>query len=822
MAERAVSHLVVSSHPQPAPAEPSWHEQTLLLIGGCHPSGPCPAGPLLPVELAWIPEQRPATTPAREPCLMLQMPPPPPWGPAGDVAALLLQGTAPGQLQIQQVLDAGPPPGPRAAGQPCWQHHQTRSHDAPLCQESPPMSYHRCSRTGPRDLNTLWKEGGGAPEWRPEDRGARRTWGRKDEDLGDGCQRHQDSHEQLSMQGGAGGLEGLQSPPRAAAPQADASCSWPRQEPHLPLSRAGSCMSTEDSKSPSGRQEAEERVWGLLGGLSLAEEEGAPPATSVRAPGAKGPSPIGAWLLEEEVGGIRSLWGQEESHVWAGDALFLLGESPGDKGQGEAEEVLRPAGSSRGCEELPEEPGSEEWEAQAMLCFMEEGGLPLSPEGAEPTCPPRAPRKGHGSSMPTLDAFAEEMEACFQQLSVLTLGTGGHGWEASMLAGGAGGQELADPWQVLASQGLDACPAKEGGAKEGHGDVKPGEAVGAGQVLPELGLDLEGLRLGPGEPPPLGRNLGEPSAALERARRSLRRLISALKEERSRVLHDNVRLWRDQERCHQKIRALQRERERNVSKVSTLARENGALLGDICHLRRELSQYLQVIADLEDCNGKSYSKISELEEENGRLRGCLGQLRRATSESARKCKGVVRDVTRENRELKALISELGASYKGLIKDVVVGIEDMIRALRGENAHLLHRIQVLEREVAVSVSADGGRSRAAQGKRKAGAVERAVQVTQLSEHPAGGVLRLPLEEGQGLAAGWMGPALGTEKTRCRAESAAPSPAGTHAGAPGDLGGAAVHAVHPEKEEERPRRPADRGLAWRSLHHGPQVG
>ncbi|KAF6129079.1 hypothetical protein HJG60_001850 [Phyllostomus discolor] len=419
------------------------------------------------------------------------------------------------------------------------------------------------------------------------------------------------------------------------------------------------------------------------------------------------------------------------------------------------------------------------------------------------------------------------MEACFQQLCVLKLGTGGRGGAPSMLAGGDGRWELADPWQALASQGLETRPAREGDAKERHGDAKPGEALGAGQVLPELGLDSGELLLGPGEPPELGLSLGEPSAALERARRSLRRLVSGLEEERSQVLQDNLRLRRDRERCHQRMRALQREGERSATRACTLAQENGALLGDVGRLRRELDQYLQVIADLEDCNGKSYGKISELEEENGTLRGCLGQLRRATAESARKCKGVVRAVTRENRELKALISELGVSYQGLIRDVVVGIEDVVRALRGENARLLHRIRVLEREVAVrvSMSEDGRRLQAAQGKGKvvadkASVVERAVQVTQLPEPPAPGVLGSPLEEAQGPAAGWTGPTPGTEKAGCQAESAVPLPTGTDAGTPGDLGGAAAHSAYPEKEEERLQQPLDRGPARRSLCQGPQ--
>ncbi|XP_054437805.1 uncharacterized protein C4orf50 homolog [Pteronotus mesoamericanus] len=777
---------------QAAPAAASLHEQALLLIGGCFPAGPCAAGPLLPAELAWTPE----------PFLLLQAPTLPPGGPAGDAAALLPQGAAPGQLQIQQVPDARLSlPAPRAVGHPCRQHHEARSCGAPLCEESSPISHHRCPGTGRRDLKDLWQEGGAAPEWGTEEWAAQRTWGRTEEDLGARCQRRQESHGKLSVEGGAGGLGNPRSPPRAAAP-----CLWPGWEPPPQLLQGVVPMFTEGPKSPSGGREVEEQVWGLLGGLSSEEEDGAPPAASFRVPGAKGPSPTGPWLLTEE---DRGIWSCRESHLWPGDALLLLGEGPAEGGRGE-EAASDLAGPRLGCAQVPGQPGSEEWEAKEVLFFVEEGGLPLfprwalSPEGVEPTGPPRAPCKEHGRSVLTIDAFAEEMEVCFQQLPVLKLGTGGRGWEASMLEGEdrgfAGrwhsGQEHADPRQAPTSQGLDTCPAKEADSKESHGVVKSGgtEALGTGQVLPGRGPDLEDLCLGlegspePGQGPSPG---CEPSGAQERAWTSLCQLISGLRKERSHILHDNVKLQRDQERCYQKIRALQTERERNVSKISKLEQENGVLLGDIRHLRRELDQYLQVISDLEDCNMKSYSKISELEEENEKLRGWLGRLRRATSERARRCEGVVRDVTQENRELKALISELGVGYKELIEDVVVGVEDTIRALRGENVHLLRRIRVLEREVAAGLSTDVGRFGGAQGKRKAAvdkadAVERAVQATQLSEQ---------------LAPGAQGPPLG--------------------GGQGNGGGAGVSEAHSEEEEERPRRPEDQGPALRSPCSGPQL-
>ncbi|EPY77933.1 hypothetical protein CB1_001159018 [Camelus ferus] len=78
------------------------------------------------------------------------------------------------------------------------------------------------------------------------------------------------------------------------------------------------------------------------------------------------------------------------------------------------------------------------------------------------------------------------------------------------------------------------------------------------------------------------------------------------------------------------------------------------------------------------------------------------------SASIRKSKGGMGCITLENWELSALTSELGVSYKELIKDVVLGIEDMIRAFRAENEHLLRRIRVLEGEVTSGSSTDGGR------------------------------------------------------------------------------------------------------------------
>lgn len=60
-------------------------------------------------------------------------------------------------------------------------------------------------------------------------------------------------------------------------------------------------------------------------------------------------------------------------------------------------------------------------------------------------------------------------------------------------------------------------------------------------------------------------------------------------------------------------------------------------------------------------------------------------------------------------KLGARCIDFGAriSYKWLIKDTALGIEDMIRIFRGENEHLLRRIQVLKGRLCWGAAQVGG-------------------------------------------------------------------------------------------------------------------
>nr|XP_025857872.1 uncharacterized protein C4orf50 homolog [Vulpes vulpes] len=812
-----------SDRGRPTPAEPSMDEQALLLICGC-PSGQYRDSSLLPVELAWISEQRLAATQAQGSFLLVQTSTLPPWGPAGDphslLLPLLLQETSPQESQMEQVLDARPSPAPRALGQPGRDRHWEKSHKASLCQESPQTSSQRFPRRGPRDLKDPWKEGGG-PEWRTEEQGVRKAAGGKEEDLGGKSKLSQESRENPSFWAGVGAPEGVLIDNGALETQASASCPGPGPQSPLPLLQEEASMSTEGPTALKKEKEKEH--------------------PTARALGAQRPSPAGAQLLA----GLA----KEETLVWSGNALHLQEESPGDEGQEEKEEEAWPLeGYSLGHSDIPEEPGPMECAGRDTLFPAAEGGLTLSPrlafspKGTEPISSPWVLSKGSGGSELRIDEFEKEMEACFQQLSILELGGGGPWQQASRLAGESrsmalkwhGCQGNAYSLQGLDNQGLEMCLAREVKPGETRAGGRPGEmeAVGASAGLPGMVTDVDHVSPGPEWPSELGRN--QAPRAFERQRRRFHQLISGLKKERSQFLHDNAELRADRERCHRKLCVLEEERDRNVTRIATLERENSMLLGDITDFKGELDQSWRVISDLEDCNVKSYGKISELEEENEKLKGHLAQLQKAALESVRKSKGVMEHVTLENRELKALISELGVSQEELMKGVVLGIEDSVRAFRGEHAHLLRRVCVLETEVALGVSTAVGHSVGAEeglqgeGKMlgdKGNAVERGVQVTPLSGQLTARAHGPPLVAKSGVAGRWMGPALGTENSRYDANCAAPSlvwgSAEVSCAPHGSISGAGAKEAHLGEEEKRPRCPTDPGRAPRALSHGPQL-
>ncbi|MXQ88015.1 hypothetical protein E5288_WYG022505 [Bos mutus] len=790
------------------PAEPCSDDQTLLLIRGC-PPGWSMAGSPVPPELTWVPGQKLTARPAQGSSLGVQASTRPPQGRAAGPAPLLLLllEAPPETLHTEQVLEARPLPAPSAAGHPGRGHHQPRGCTAFLGQEVSHIAHHQIPGRGSEDGKDSGKGGGGAPGsgWRLE-RQEVRTSGRKQAESRVRCQLGQESGENLRVEAGVRAPEGTWMKAGASEPLAAASCLGRRQE--LPLL----VLQGEPSVSLEGPE-------------SLSR-----------------PSSVDAQLLTEQSRAIRRVQGKEEDPVWSGNALLPPEVSPGDEGQEEEGEKEL---SSLGLRDVLEEPGSEDSEAREMFSLLEEEGSSPSPglafwsKEAGATRHPSAPSRGLDQSALRIEEFEREMEACFQHLSILKLGSGGCGQRASSLAGETWGfaqrwcscQGVLHPQQALTHLGLDICFVERTNPREPGEDVTRGEteALGTCSLLPGLTLDLVDLSPGPPAGPSEhgGNHLSQPPRALERAWSRFHQLISGLKNERNNVLSDNARLQGDQKRCHQKLRALEKERGRNVEKISTLEQDKSVLLEDISHLKRELDQYVKVISELEDCNGKSYCKISELEEENDRLKGLLGQIQKAMSTSIQKSKGVMERVTLENWELGVLTSELGVSYKRLINDIILGIEDTIRTFSGENEHL-RRIQALEGEVVLGSSTDVGPLVRAeehlQGKSTVEQVntgERGVQVTQISGQPTARGPRPPLEQDMGLAEGWTGPCLGLDNSRCGAYSAPSLVRGDATGSralQGNTDGSGVKEAHLEKEGKAPSCSADQGRALRSPRGG----
>ncbi|XP_039324298.2 uncharacterized protein C4orf50 homolog isoform X1 [Saimiri boliviensis] len=819
-------------------AEPSLDGQILLLVCG-YPSRECLHESLLPMDLARISENL-AADPTPEAFLLVQTSTRPLWGPAGDSASWPLQKVPLDGLQTQDELVTVSPPPPKATGHPGWDCHQARGHGASLFHEAPHISNHRFPKKDPKDLKDTWNNRGGSLGRRTEEGEARGPLGRKGKNLSDKHQPSQESRQNLSLENQAGATEGVQDfqEQGASKNKATTCCPEPWQEFLMPLLQGEASASKEGPESLSRRGRVEGCVWGLGGGLSSEKEEVAPPATFSSAHETKEPRPADSQLLAGRGRGLgRTARGKEESQMWLGNAQILQGESQEDEGLEEEDEVPHQEASSPGCRGAPEELDSQGQESKEMLFFMEETGLPLFPrfalsaDGGEPTGhgQRQAVSQGQDRCALTIDELAQEVEACFQQLS--TLQPGGGGWQHSASVCG-GGRSFARKWhiggeracsqQVWGNQGI--CSDEEAKSKEsGEGDtLEKTTALGTSKVPGDPGTPPDWDEASPdppGEP-------AEPSGALKRVKSRFHQLISRLKKERSQILHDNAKLHGDQERCHKRVCALERERE--VTKISRLEQENQVLGGDVSQLKKELDRYLQVISDLEDCNGKSYSKILELEEENEKLKGNLGQLQKAMSESIRKSKGTVEQVTLENQELRVLISELGVNYKELIKDVVLGIEDMIWAFRGQNEHLLRRVDVLERDVTLQRSTDQGHSMRGrqhlQGKARMHAVDKEVQVTPCTGQLLPRACGPPLENATRLAAGQAGPSTGAGNSRCSADSPPPSLVWNNADVvntlQGNVGGAGVKEARLEKEK-RLWCSVAQGQALRSQSNGPEL-
>lgn len=770
---------------------------------------------------------------AQESLLLLPTSMFPLWGPAGEPQPLLpplLWKHLLQELQTQEEMESKPSPAPEVVTHPDWPCDLARSQVASSRQESPLVSKGPFPIKEPKEPRDMRKERGRPPVAGAENWEVMGTLGVIKSELDDKSLLDQETSEKLIMNTEDQAPEGIQEGSRASETQVMARCPWLWPE-CLMLTLHGATSKSQEGPDPLRKRWGMEGcVWEHMGTLSPEKEE---EATSSRVHDTREPESNGSQLPAGEGTEVWRRTQDKQGHqLCFGDTQFLQKEWSGEEEQ-EEKMQLRAAPSPASLGD-PEQPDS-------MRHAGQEQGLPMgdqellefpkwAPTGgnSEGPCPSQTLTTGQGRSTLQLDTLEREAGACFQQLNNLKLVCDDPQQMSALMRKsqsvaytGVGTEGDVCHQQVSASQDPNAKSIRNGDG------VRPekGVALCTGEVLSRP-ADGDKANQGPAELS--GSPLPPMWCIHKRVGSSFLQLLDTPKKERSQVLLDNARLQGAQEGCHHEGHRCEKERAREVAKALRLEQTNRSLQGELDRLRRELDQCLQAVSDLEDCNGKSYCKISQLEEENEKLKGDLGRLHKAMSDSVRKAGSRMEHVTLENRELRALISELGVSYKGLIKDTMLGIEDMLWALQGENQHLVCRVQGLEREV-LQMSGDPREEKwCRQGNfkmagNKGHTEDKEVQVTLLSGQLVTRACGPPWDEKSGMTWGQAGPSLDLEGSRCGvvASSASSVCAVTTGPQEANANGAKGDGARLQKEQETPRCSMQQGQSQRSLSRSLQV-
>ncbi|XP_051056173.1 uncharacterized protein C4orf50 homolog [Phodopus roborovskii] len=819
-----------SERRQGALFQPQLEGQILQLLCSC-PPGPGMDEPFCSLDLAGVSEKLRATR-AQESLLLLPTSVLPLWGPSEE-PQLLLPSLFPEhslqELQTQEDVDSNPSPAPGGVAHHNWPCNLARSHLTSYSQQSPLISNGPFPTKGPKEPRDAWEERSGPPVASAEKWGVIGTLGMINSELDHKSQLDQESNEELVLNTETQAPEDMQEGNRASETQAIAHCPWLQPE-WLTLSLHGTTSRSEledGSDSSSKKGSVEGCSWELLGKLSPEKEE---ETTSTRAHETREPEPNGSQL---PVGKGKEVWrrarGKQGHQLCFGDTQLLQKERSGDEGQEEKMQVrVVPSPASLGVWEQPDfkaHVGQEQCvpvSGRHLLKFLKWAPAGDSREGP---CPSQALITRQDRCTLQMDTLEREVGVCCQQPNNLKIVCG----DPQQMSAQAGErQSVTHTWldtegsvchqRASVSQDLNAKPSRNGEGVRLEEDA----ALCTRDLLPRAALDGDKANCGPGE------SLLPPTRCTrKKAGSRFHQLLATPKKERSQALLDNARLQGaqegcDHEGCDHEGCYCERERAREAAKAQRLEQANHILQGELVCLRHELDQCLQAVSDLEDCNGKSYCKISQLEEENEKLKGDLGRLHKAMSESVRKAGSNMKRVTLENRELRALISELGVSYKGLIKDTVLAIEDMVWALQRENKHLVGRVQGLEREV-LRMSGDSAEEKwCSQGNSKMAEdkghnEDKEVQGTLSSGQLITRARGPHWDEKSGVTWGQAGPSLDLEVSRCRAVASSASSVCAVTVGPQEIhtSGAREDGARLPKEEETPWCSTQQGQSQRSL-------
>ncbi|XP_026644438.1 uncharacterized protein C4orf50 homolog isoform X2 [Microtus ochrogaster] len=818
--------------------QPHLDGQILRLLCSCPPEpGSCPPEPGMDERLcplAGVSENLQATG-AQDSLLLLPTSMFQLWEPAGEPQPLLpplLWKHLLRELQTQEEMDSKPSPAPEVVTHPDWPCDLARSHVASFIQESPLISNGSFPTKESKEPRDMWKERGRPPSASAEKWEVMGALGVIKPELDDKSLLDPENSEKLIVDTEGQAPEGIQEGSRASETQVMAHCPWPWLECQcLLLTLHGTTSKSQESPGPMRKRWGVEGCgWEHLGKLSPEKEE---EATGARAHDTRDPEPNGSQFPAGRGKEVWRMTQDKQGHqLCFGDTHILQKEWSGEEEQEEKMQLR--AASSPAPLGVSEQLDSKRHVGQEQRLLMGDQDFLEFPKWApaggrsEGPCPSQTLTTGQGRSTLQLDTLEREVGACFQQLDNLKFVCGDPQEMSALMRKsqsvaytGMDTEGAVCHQQASASQDLNTKSSRNGEGVR----LEEGVALGTGEVLSGP-ADGDKANLVPAELS--GSPLSPTWCTRKRVGSSFLQLLDTPKKERSQVLLDNARLQGAQEGCHHEGCHCEKERAREVAKALRLEQANLSLQEELVHLRQELDQCLQAVSDLEDCNGKSYCKISQLEEENEKLKGDLGRLHKAMSESVRKAGSRMEHVTLENRELRALISELGVSYKGLIKDTMLGIEDMLWALQGENQHLVCRVQGLEREV-LQMSRDPREEKWYPQENfkmpgdKGHTEDKEVQVTLLSGQLVTRACGPPWDEKSGVTWGQAGPSLDLKGSRCGAvASFASSVCGVTTGPQeANANGAKGDRARLQKEQETPWCSTQQGQSQRFLSRSLQL-
>ncbi|XP_069061964.1 uncharacterized protein C4orf50 homolog [Pleurodeles waltl] len=191
--------------------------------------------------------------------------------------------------------------------------------------------------------------------------------------------------------------------------------------------------------------------------------------------------------------------------------------------------------------------------------------------------------------------------------------------------------------------------------------------------------------------------------SLEQKKCTFFQLISDLGEERKNHSQRISELLHDKEKYLKKVYNMEEENIKVSEKNDVLDAEKQTLLGHVNNLKTEKEEHLKEIFKIKEEYAKSRQMLAQQQKDNTKLRNKIHKVRKEASDEVVASKEAMYSIISENKDLKELVLHLKGNYENVIKETMLGMEEIIKGLETENESLLNRIHQMETETALEIS-----------------------------------------------------------------------------------------------------------------------